>query len=179
MTMYSMLQKLRKKMNQKIGILSDTHLYGVSEHFRQHSEIAFKSCDTIIHAGDITDMEILKVFRGKTVFAVHGNMCGQATRKALPESRILSMNGYKIAVCHGTGSRYDIEERLYRRFHNVDCIVYGHTHQPVSHRSCGILYINPGSFQGTGRYGSPGTYAVLTTGVNTLSAELQSLPCRQ
>ena len=97
--------KQRNEMERTIGILSDTHLYGISKHFRQHSEIAFGSCDTIIHAGDLADLEILEIFHGKEVFAVHGNMCELATRKALPESRIISVNGFQIAVCHGTGNR--------------------------------------------------------------------------
>jgi putative phosphoesterase len=171
--------KQRNEMERTIGILSDTHLYGISKHFRQHSEIAFGSCDTIIHAGDLTDLEILEIFHGKEVFAVHGNMCELATREALPESRIISVNGFQIAVCHGTGNRSTIEERLYERFYEADCIVYGHTHQPVVHRRGDVLYVNPGSFQQTGRYGNPGTYAILSVGINGLSADLQTLPLMQ
>ncbi len=163
-------------MDQKIGILSDTHLHVVNELFRQQTEIAFAACGTIIHAGDIIDMDVLAVFRSKALFAVHGNMCERKAREMLPESLFVCIGGYKIAVCHGCGSKHTIEERLYDRFYDADCIVYGHTHEPVVHWRGDILYVNPGSFQGTGRYGSPGTYALLTVGRETLSAELQMLP---
>ncbi len=167
---------MRNLMDQKIGLLSDTHLYAVSEQFRQQIQIAFSSCETIIHAGDITDMDVLAAFHPKTVFAVHGNMCGHKTRDLLPESRLLAINGYRVGVCHGTGSRQTIEERLSQRFYDADCIVYGHTHQPVAHRRGTVLYVNPGSFQGTGRYGSPGTYALLSVGRDGISADLKVLP---
>lgn len=169
---------MENTMNQKIGILSDTHLHVVSELFRQQTEIAFAACGTIIHAGDITNMDVLEVFNSKTLFAVHGNMCGPEARAMLPESRLVCIGGYKIAVCHGSGTWHSIEERLYDRFHDAHCIVYGHTHKPAVHWRGDILYVNPGSFQGTGRYGSPGSYALLTLGPEKISAEIKMLPQR-
>jgi predicted phosphodiesterase len=47
-------------------------------------------------------------------------------------------------------------------FPGVDCIVYGHTHHAVCHRTYGVLFINPGTFQSSGPHGAPGTYAILT-----------------
>ena len=57
-------------------------------------------------------------------------------------------------------------------FPNVDCIVYGHTHIAVNHRFGKTLFVNPGSFQSTGRYGASGSYAILNIDKNGLSAKL-------
>ncbi len=145
----------------KIGILSDTHLSTSTAQFRKNCAAAFPGCDAIIHAGDLTDISLLTAFNGKDVYGVHGNMCNQSTRRVLPEEKIIILKGYSIGICHGTGPRHNIEERLFARFPHADCIVYGHTHIPVCHTTGDTLFINPGSFQGTGRYGAAGTYGLL------------------
>lgn len=163
-------------MANRIGIISDTHLPGCSDIFKQQIDLAFLDCCTIIHAGDMTDLGILHAFSGKTFFAVHGNMCSPAVKKRFPESRSISIDGYTIAVCHGAGMQNRIEDGLYDRFFDADCIVYGHTHQPVNHRTGRILFINPGCFTSTGRFADPGTYAILETSENGLKATIHSLP---
>jgi predicted phosphodiesterase len=57
-------------------------------------------------------------------------------------------------------------------FPTADCIVYGHTHIAINHRFGKTLFINPGSFQPTGRYGAPGSYAILSIDKNGLHATL-------
>lgn len=163
-------------MANKIGIISDTHLTGCSDTLKRHVDLAFEDCKIIVHAGDITDLQVLEAFSGKTLYAVHGNMCSQPVKNRFPESRYISIDGYSIAICHGAGMRTTIEEGLYHRFVDADCIIYGHTHQPVRHSVGKILFINPGSFSTTGRYGNPGTYAILETSENGLTATLHSLP---
>ena len=145
----------------KIGILSDTHIAQFTEQFRRNCANAFSGCDTIIHAGDLTDISILSAFAGKDVHGVYGNMCNQATRQLLPETKMIYLHGYSIGICHGAGPRHNIEERLLELFPESDCIVYGHTHIPTCHKTGNTLFINPGSFQGTGNYGAPGTYGLL------------------
>ena len=163
-------------MANRVGIISDTHLTGCSDTFKQLVDLAFRDCKIIIHAGDITDLGVLDAFSEKTLYAVHGNMCSQPVKKRFPESRSISIDGYTITICHGAGMRTTIEEGLYDRFFDADCIIYGHTHRPVRHRVGKILFINPGSFSTTGRFGNPGTYAILETTENGLTATLHSLP---
>lgn len=163
-------------MIHKIGILSDTHISKCSEVFRQQVDVAFGDCQTIIHAGDLTNLGVLEVFSGKAVYAVHGNMCNYNTRNNLPESRVINLNGHSIAIFHGNGIWTNVEDRLLERFSEVDCIIYGHTHNAVKHVTAGILFINPGSFMGTSRYGSPGTYAILEVDEKRLSAAIHTLP---
>lgn len=159
-----------------IGILSDTHLLHCDENFRRRCAHAFSGCDIIAHAGDLTDISVLAAFSGKDVYAVHGNMCNHITQKSLPEYCTFSVDGYTIGLCHGAGSRHNIEDRMLAFFPYVDCIIYGHTHAAVCHSIGTTLVINPGSFQATGRYGAQGTYALLETRDNGLHGSIHELP---
>lgn len=158
-----------------LGILSDTHLVTPDHDFRKRVELAFADCQVIIHAGDITDLSVLSCFGNRRVYAVHGNMCNARTRVELPEHRIISIDQYTIGLSHGTGSRFDIEDRMATLFPDADCIIYGHTHIPVCHRRGETLIINPGSFQATGRHGAQGSYAVVELRPDTLCARLHTL----
>ena len=148
----------------KAGILSDTHLTRVSTDFLHAVEQCFADCKVIIHAGDIVDVFTLDVFRGKTVHAVHGNCCGSSTQNALPSQLEFELGRFKIALTHGNRfgrHAHDIEPGLLAHFPEADCLIYGHTHEPVCRHERGQLIINPGSFQISGRYGASCTYAIL------------------
>ena len=156
----------------RIGILSDTHISRPSPWFIDQTRQAFQDCSIILHAGDLTDISILDVFHNKEIHAVHGNMCEIPTRQTLPTEKTIKIDGYSIGLCHGAGARHNIEERMWNLFPTTDCIVYGHTHIAVNHLLGKTLFINPGSFSGTGRYGAPGSYAILTIDGNGLQASL-------
>jgi putative phosphoesterase len=164
----------------KAGILSDTHLSHVTTDFLEAVRRCFADCEVIIHAGDTVDVFMLDAFRGKTVYAVHGNCCGAATQAALPKQLEFELGGFKIALTHGNQfGRHgmDIEPGLLAHFPDADCLIYGHTHNAVCHRAAGRLIINPGSFQLNTRYGHPCTYAVLETG-EELRGEIHQIPGR-
>lgn len=148
-------------MITRIGILSDTHLIRPDSFFREQVRHCFADVSIILHAGDLTDLSILEAFAGKEVHAVHGNMCHPAVRHALPEKKVVEIGRHRIGLIHGAGARHQVEDYLMSEFDEVDCIVSGHTHRPVCRMLYDILFINPGSFSGTGRYGAPGTYAIL------------------
>jgi len=136
-----------------IGVLSDTHLIEPDKWFREKAELCFADADMILHAGDLTSLSVLDVFAGKTVHAVHGNMCGPKTITTLPASKIIEVGGFRLALVHGAGYLRNIEGRLFDVFAPIDCIVYGHTHRPVCHRYGPTLMVNPGSFTATFTYG--------------------------
>lgn len=159
-----------------VGILSDTHLQTISDPFKRQCLEAFSDCSVIIHAGDLIDSAILSSFAGRDVHAVCGNMCNRLTQHLLPKEKHILLEGYSIAITHGTGPRYNIEERVFEQFPDVDCIIFGHSHQPTCQRWGSTLLINPGSFQGTGRYGAGGTYGILTIDNDGLCATIHSLP---
>jgi putative phosphoesterase len=158
-----------------IGILSDTHLSVLTDQFRHHCVRAFSRCDVIIHAGDVTDSAILSVFSGKEVIAVSGNMCNFDTQQLLPERQLVTIDGYSIGVTHGAGPRHNITDRVYALFPEADCIVYGHTHRASCDKIGSTMLLNPGSFQGTGKFGASGTYALLTIDDKGLHPSLHNL----
>ena len=155
-------------MTRKIGILSDTHLADSDRTFCDAVEQAFSGCDTIIHAGDITNLNVLNAFSPREILAVHGNMCNLATKHTLPEHLLAEIGGYRIAVCHGDRGGHDIEGWLFTRFPEADCIIYGHTHRQSKNWYGNTLVINPGSF-------SSGTYAILEIDAGGLTAHLLQL----
>lgn len=158
-----------------VGILSDTHLSRITPEFEARAAVCFANCSVILHAGDLTDPSILQVFAGREVHAVYGNMCSFVCREGLPEKKLIHLQNFSIGLIHRSGNTYDFEDQLVDQFNEVDCIVYGHTHRPVCHRHSGILFINPGAFQSTGRHGHPGTYAILEIG-DTIKASIHEVP---
>jgi putative phosphoesterase len=167
---------MMEKRHTRVGVLSDTHLSGIDETFAQRVEHAFAECSAVIHAGDLTSRTILEVFGDRPVYAVHGNMCGYETRSALPESLTFSIAGYRFGLYHGDGIGYDRETELISRFAEADCIIFGHTHRPLVQQFGSVLLVNPGTFRSTGRYGSTGTYAILSMDDAGLSAAIHALP---
>ena len=155
----------------KIGVLSDTHMNGPSADFLQKIQVCFKGCDVIFHAGDLTDISVLQVFKDQDVYGVHGNMCMTSSRSVLPRRQVVELAGFKFGLAHGDPYRTQVEDFLIHDFPPVDCIVSGHTHTPVCHELYDVLFMNPGSFTGTGRYGSRGTYGILTV-TDSVSGQL-------
>ncbi|WP_456387288.1 metallophosphoesterase family protein [Desulfolithobacter sp.] len=148
----------------KAGILSDTHLFAPDGTFASQTARAFGDCEIIIHAGDLTEASVLDIFGDKKVYAVHGNMCSRITRERLPSQQNFEVGDFSFGLIHGAGLGYDIESALWDIFPEADCVIYGHTHQASCRRQGDKLFINPGSFRSTGRYGAPGTYALLSIG---------------
>lgn len=148
----------------RIGLLADTHLCRPDAQFRAQVAACFAGTDLILHAGDLTNLEVLTAFAGRKVHAVLGNMCAPEACRALPAKEVVRAGPWTIGLIHRVGHSYDFEELLLDEFPEADCIVYGHTHRPVCHRLGVTLLINPGSFTGTGRYGAPGTYGILEAG---------------
>jgi len=159
----------------KIGVLSDTHLHTITDEFRKNANKAFSDCQVIIHAGDLTEVSILSIFTGKQIHAVSGNCCNFLTHAALPDKKSVIIGGYMFGICHGAGNRMNIEERMYDLFAEMDCIVFGHTHNPVCKTIGNTLLINPGSFSSTGKYGAPGTYGIIEVSSDGLKASIKQL----
>jgi len=151
----------------KAGILSDTHLPRPDRDFITAAQQCFAECQVIIHAGDLTDISVLDIFSDKTVYAVHGNCCGRTTHTALPTERSFQLGNFTIGLLHGyTLGRYadSIESGIWDVFPEADCVIYGHTHEPVCKQVAGKLIINPGAFQVNTWYSAPCPYVILEAG---------------
>ena len=151
----------------KAGILSDTHITRPNRDFLDAVQQCFSDCEVIIHAGDLTDLSVLDAFSDKTVYAVHGNCCGRTNRTALPMERSFQLGNFTVGLLHGYNlGRYadSIESGIWDVFPEADCVIYGHTHEPVCKQVAGKLIINPGAFQINNWFSSPCPYAVLEAG---------------
>jgi putative phosphoesterase len=79
------------------------------------------------------------------VEAVFGNIDEPALRAALPERRVVEVDGARIGLVHIAGPRAGRAERLVAWFPGCDAVVYGHTHLPQLEQHRGVWILNPGS----------------------------------
>ncbi len=154
----------------QIGVISDTHLGVPSQELKALLAGPFKGVDAILHAGDLTELAVLEAFAGKNLLAVCGNMDAQPVRQKLPNQRVLRMGKFSIGLVHGWGAPQGIEERIAKEFEKTDCIVYGHTHAASQRERGGVLFFNPGAFDG-GRGRSPRSVGILSLG-ETISGQI-------
>ncbi len=141
----------------RIGIVSDTHdkVLAALHH-------ALEGVDEILHAGDIASAEALaEIETIEPVTAVRGNMDERALADRLPEEKILTRGGVRIALVHGhRGGRASVDDLAPRcGTPGVDLVIGGHIHAPVSELRDGVRYFNPGT---AGGIGAPATCGILT-----------------
>jgi putative phosphoesterase len=137
-------------MNFKIGVISDTHLGGLTREFNRIYNEFLADKDLILHAGDIVSAEIVGFLERKNFHGVHGNMDPLEVKEMLPAKKILKLGPYRLGLAHGGGPSAGLEERICSEFrgHDVDIIVYGHSHHAVNHVREGVLLFNPGTATG-------------------------------
>ncbi|MDO8885635.1 metallophosphoesterase family protein [Candidatus Oleimmundimicrobium sp.] len=132
----------------RVGIISDTHVKN-KEDLKRLEEIVnhyFVGVDMILHAGDMVDLRALEILRrvAQTV-AVRGNMDFPETKQVLPEKTVVEAAGCKIGLIHGWSPAAGLPQRVRKEFKNVDCIVFGHSHEAFNRDIDGVLLFNPGS----------------------------------
>lgn len=131
----------------RVLVVADTHLTAASLD-RLPSEVwgLADDADVVLHAGDVLDQAVLDAFAARAeLHAVLGNN-DRGLVGRLPIEVHLEVGGVPIAMVHETGATAGRERRLRARYPDADLVVFGHSHQPVIHRSdLGQLLVNPGS----------------------------------
>lgn len=157
----------------KIGVISDTHVVKNTD-LPEKLMVALKSCDLILHAGDLIELPVMEGF--KKIEAVYGNMDSPVVKSALPEKKILEIEGKKICLAHGSGEPHHLAERLKEEFssEDPDIIVFGHTHRPMNEYKDGILFFNPGSVTDT-VFAPYQSYGIIEIKEGEISAEIHKL----
>ncbi len=149
----------------KIIVLSDTHSDSIHSLPKRLVEELPKS-DLIIHAGDFTGKQLVEDLRNIGTFhGVYGNIDGPDVRRELPEIETIEAEGFRIGVNHPAegGSPTTIEQRIRRKFQDVQVIIHGHSHRTKNEKKDGILWFNPGS--ATGKFPAlKKSYGTLTIG---------------
>jgi putative phosphoesterase len=137
----------RGQLTVEIAIISDTHLPRGRRRLPAACRERLRAADLIIHAGDLSRLEVLDELRSLgEVVAVHDNVDDAAVRAALPETTIASVAGARIAVIHDAGPAPARLPRMRRRFPGADAVVFGHSHIPRHEQDAdGFQIFNPGS----------------------------------
>lgn len=136
-------------MAKRIGIISDTH--GL---LRPEVLNILKTCDCILHGGDINSPEILDQLRPlASIYAVRGNN-DREWAEGLAKTLRFQIEGVEFFMAH---NKKDVAWDL----GNAQVVVFGHTHKYFQERIDGRLWLNPGSC-GKRRFDQEITMAVLT-----------------
>lgn len=128
-----------------ILVISDTH--GSIDVAMKYIDKNYKRINKIIHLGDYSrDARKLEILAGKETHFVRGN--GDIEDKTAQDEKVLEMFGKRILLTHG--HKYSIKMDLGNLFYRaqeaqVDAVLFGHTHIPVSIIYQDILLFNPGS----------------------------------
>jgi putative phosphoesterase len=131
----------------EIVVLADTHIRrGSARRLPVTVYEALEGADLVLHAGDVVTGALLEELAGfAPTVAVLGNNDGELVGQ-LPEDRVLTVDGLRIAMVHDSGARKGREGRLRRRFPTAELVVFGHSHVPVDADGIdGQRLFNPGS----------------------------------
>ncbi len=134
----------------RIAVISDTHTDSINTLPRRLVD-QLSAFDIIIHAGDFTGKTLLDDLRKLGHFrGVHGNADDPDVKRELPGIDTIEAGGFRIGLNHpAEGGNGNLEDRLRRKFQNVQVIIHGHTHRTKNESKEGILWFNPGSATGT------------------------------
>jgi putative phosphoesterase len=138
-----------------IGVVSDTHLHAAA-HGRNLprpmlDELVKARVKLILHAGDIFAPWVLdQLGEIAPTLAVIGNGDPPELRRMLPLRRIVVVGEHSIGLVHGhEGKGQNAVQRARLAFNDnqlVRCVVFGHSHQPLSRlEPNGLILFNPGS----------------------------------
>lgn len=134
----------------KIGVVSDTHLSSNAKGLPKALIEEFQNVDLILHLGDWVAIEVYEwLSQLAPVEGIAGNNDGSEIIRRFGERKLLTLEGVRIGMIHGHApySRKGTDGNALLAFEGeeVDCILFGHSHQPLMRRENGILLFNPGS----------------------------------
>ena len=145
-------------MTIKIGVLSDTH--GL---LRPAVLEVLRSCDCILHGGDVNKPEILDTLRSiAPLYVVRGNN-DREWAEGLPQSLTVTLGGVPFFMVH---NKKDVPADL----GDARVVVFGHSHRYLEQRRDGRLWLNPGSC-GRRRFDQEITMAAVTVVDGALRVE--------
>ncbi len=149
----------------KVGVVADSHVGEYLDALPPQIFTALAGCQLILHAGDISRPWVLdELARIAPVVAVRGDH-DRLDGLELPRQTIITVDGRRIGLIHGRRSylldlavvvvnvltrgrlrwRAGLHRSLLRRLGPVDCLVYGHWHEPLITHVDGTLVFSPGA----------------------------------
>ena len=161
-------------MSIRVAVVSDTHVGQRISAYPKDFLLRLREFDFVLHAGDHTSGESLDIIRNScNLTAVRGNMDEVAVSSQLPEKLIITICNSTIGLCHGSGSPFDLPQRVSAFFEKEkpDIAVFGHSHIPFDSVIDGIRLINPGAFSGN-KSSENGSWGILTLNDDKIDWEL-------
>lgn len=139
---------MEDKLYHRVAVLADTHNL-----LRPEIIEILKTCEVILHAGDISSRKILdKLEQIAPVYVVRGNN-DKEWAEGMAEELDIALFGLHIYMVH---NKKDKKEN----FAGTDLFIYGHSHKYEEKEEDGVRFLNPGSC-GPRRFRQPVTMAVL------------------
>ncbi len=136
-------------MAKRIGIISDTH--GL---LRPEVLDILKTCDCILHGGDVNRPELLEEIRYLgNLYVVRGNN-DKDWAEGIAKTLRFNIEGVDFFMVH---NKKDVDWNL----GNARIVVFGHSHKYFQKEIDGRLWLNPGSC-GRRRFEQEITMAVMT-----------------
>lgn len=159
----------------RIGVISDTH--GL---LRQEVAETLKSCEIILHAGDLGKPEVFTRLQAITAtYAVLGNVdqiCAEQFQTSvngvpekLPEELEMELFGFRIYMIHN-------KKQIRKDLSGVDIVIYGHSHKYEESSYDNITWLNPGSC-GPKRFRLPVTMMILNLYPETHQLKTEKIDC--
>ena len=150
-------------MAKKLGIISDTH--GL---LRPEVMDVLRTCDCILHGGDINKPEILDELRPlASIYAVRGNN-DREWAEGLAKTLRFTIEEVEFFMTH---NKKDVDWNL----GSAQVVIFGHTHKYFEKIIDGRLWLNPGSC-GRRRFNQEITMAVMTVDQGTFKTEKIVIP---
>ena len=165
---------IEHKPGHRIAVISDTH-----NMLRPEVAEIIKTCEVVLHGGDISGPETLDKIRNLfgsdavlnasaaedgtpgVVYVVRGNN-DRDWASDIPYTLCMELYGRKFFMTH---KKKDIPSDV-----EADVVIYGHSHRYAQDYIDGTLYLNPGSC-GPRRFNQAITMAVLTVPEDGLSKD--------
>lgn len=134
----------------RVGVVSDTHMTGNHRALPKVLMTEFSNVDIILHLGDWVAMEIYDQLAALApVEGIAGNNDGMEIIERFGEQKIITLDGVRIGMVHGhtpySGKGTDGNALRAFEHEQLDCILFGHSHQPLLREEDGLLLFNPGS----------------------------------
>lgn len=133
----------------RIAVISDTHNL-----LRPEVVEIIKTCEVIVHAGDISTLDILdRLEELKPLYIVRGNNDRGDWASGLAQVLTFDLFGRSVCMTH---IKRDIPQD-----HKADLVIYGHSHRYSCAKDGDAVFLNPGSC-GPRRFNQEITMAILT-----------------